>query len=98
MIQNDLGVNQEHEKKGDQECANWKLSVVMDGSRIMSPPGLLWGLKSIKYPGFFFFSTWHMRNTFFYFYYKENFVMDIRESIKMKAPKAKKSTKKSYKI
>lgn len=51
MIQNDLGVNQEHEKKGDQECANWRLSVVMDGSRIMSLPGLLWGLKSIKYRG-----------------------------------------------
>lgn len=66
MIQNDLGVDQEHEKKGDQECANWRMSVVMDGGRIMSPPGLLWGLKSIKYPMFWcFFLTWHVRKHFF---------------------------------
>lgn len=86
MIQNDLGVNQEHEKKGDKECANWRLSVVMDGSRIMSPPGLLWGLKRIKYPRGGVFNLTHAQ-TLFYFYYKENFVMDIRESstIKMKA-------------
>lgn len=48
-IQNDLEVNQEHEKQGEQECANWRLSVVMDGSHIIGGPALLWGLKSLKY-------------------------------------------------
>lgn len=43
MIQNYSGVDQEHEKKGEEECANWLLSVVMDGSRIISLLGLLWG-------------------------------------------------------
>lgn len=48
-IHNDLEVNREHEKKGEQECANWRLSVVMDGSHIIGGSGLLWGLRSFKY-------------------------------------------------
>lgn len=43
---------------GEEECANWLLSLVMDGSRIISMLGLLWDLLwSVlrkKYPMLFF--------------------------------------------
>lgn len=53
-----MEVNREHEKKGEQECANWRLSAVMDGSHIIGGSGLLWALRSFKYsvhrtPNFF---------------------------------------------
>lgn len=70
MVQNYWGVSQEHEKKGKEECANWLLSVVMDGSRIISPLRLLWGLLwSVlrkKYPMLFsfFFKLYTHTHTF----------------------------------
>ena len=39
--QNCGGVSQEHENRGERECANWMLSVVMDGSCIISMLRLL---------------------------------------------------------
>lgn len=47
------GLTKNMRRNGDKECANWLLSVMMDGTHIISPLGLLWGLKVLYIPQFF---------------------------------------------